>query len=244
MARKFIVYPKTISAATDTTRLYVEFYPYERYGIGSAPGRKSATVSGRNLLAALKKLVDKMQLYVDSDLIEEEGWTAEDVINQIDMSNGDGCDHIVILKNLDTDEVLITGFDDMEEMEDWDDDEDDIESSTEVTASTNHSVAEISTALLDAYVNDGEDLGLTEADYEDCPFYNDSNGYRTDLAKAIAAVPAVQEATLLQYAFGNDESLDVTVYADHEWACTFLTEHRNGLGHRIMQVDRNGKFIN
>ena len=124
MSRKFTVYPKKVSAATDTVRLYVEFYPYERYGIGPAPGRKSATVSGLNLLEALKKLVDKMQLYVDSDLIEENGWTAEDVIKQIDMSNGDGCDHIVVLKNLDTDEELITGFDEMEETEDWDDDED------------------------------------------------------------------------------------------------------------------------
>lgn len=244
MARKFTVHPKTVAAATDTTRLYVEFYPYERYGIGAAPGRKSATVSDRSLLGALKKLVDRMQLYIDSDDIDLEGWTAEDVIRQIDMSNGDGCDHIVILKNLDTDEVLISGFDEMEEAEDWDDDEDDIESSTKVTAATKHSVAEISTALLDAYVKDGEELGLTEDDYEDCPFYNDSNGYRTDLAKAIAAVPAVQEANLLKYAFGNDESLDVTVYADYEWACTFLTEHRSGAGHRIMQVDRNGKFIN
>ena len=93
-------------------------------------------------------------------------------------------------------------------------------------------------------MKDGEDLGLTEDYYEDCPFYNDSNGYRTDLAKAIAAVPAVQGATLLKYAFGNDESLNVAVYADYEWACTFLTEHRWGLGYRIMQVDRHGKFIN
>lgn len=109
-----------VTAAANTVRLYVEFYPYERY---TQTSRKTATVSGRDLLHALKKMVDRMRLYIDSDAIEDYGWTAEQVIDNIQSSNGDGCDYIVILKDINTDEVYIEAFDEME-TEDWDEDED------------------------------------------------------------------------------------------------------------------------
>lgn len=121
MAKKFTVHPKTVTAATDTVRLYVEFYPYARY---ERVSKKTATVSGKDLLEALKKMVDKMRLYMDSEDIEDNGWTADQVIDRILESNGDGCDYIVTVKNRDTDEVLIDEYDEME-TEDWDDDEDD-----------------------------------------------------------------------------------------------------------------------
>ena len=98
-------------------RLYVEFYPYERYGGGS--GLKKATVSGTDELDALKKLVDHMGLYIDSEEIEEEGYSFEDCINNIAMSNGDGCDFVVVLKNKDSGEIYFQ--ENYEEEEDWDD---------------------------------------------------------------------------------------------------------------------------
>ena len=102
------------NTADNSVKLRVEFEVYERFGSG---GIKRATVSGPTLLDALKKMTDKMGLYVDSEVIEENQMTAEDVIKSIDMSNGDGCDYIIQLKNLTTGEVLIQGQDFSEE--DW-----------------------------------------------------------------------------------------------------------------------------
>lgn len=105
-------------AVNKPVKLYVEFYPYERYGGGS--GLKKATVSGVDKLDALKKLVDHMGLYIDSEIIEEEGYSFDDCIKSISMSNGDGCDFINVLMDKNTGEVFIDeGYN---EEEDWDDD--------------------------------------------------------------------------------------------------------------------------
>lgn len=103
-------------AVSKPVKLYVEFYPYERYGGGS--GLKKATVSGVDRLDALKKLTDHMGLYIDSEVIEEEGYSFEDCIKSISMSNGDGCDFINVLMDKNTGEVFIDeGYN---EEEDWD----------------------------------------------------------------------------------------------------------------------------
>ena len=105
-------------AADQRVRLYVEFYPYTRYG--PEEGLKKATVSGTDKLDALKKLVDHMGLYIDSEVIEEEGYSFEDCINSIRISNGDGCDFINVLMDKTTGEKFIDeGYN---EEEDWDDD--------------------------------------------------------------------------------------------------------------------------
>lgn len=105
-------------AVDKPVKLYVEFYPYERYG--PLPGLKKATVSGTDKLDALKKLVDHMGLYIDSEIIDEEGYSFEDCINSIRMSNGDGCDFINVLMDKNTGEKFIDeGYN---EEEDWDDD--------------------------------------------------------------------------------------------------------------------------
>lgn len=103
-----------MSAKTPKVTLQVKFEPYRRYEQAS---NRSATVSGATLLDALKKMVDNMLLYIDSDQIEEEGWTAEEVLDEIEMTNGDGCDYIYFLKNLTTGEIYIDG-DEPEEEED------------------------------------------------------------------------------------------------------------------------------
>ena len=120
-------------------RLYVEFYPYERYG--SSEGLKRATVSGTDKLDAIKRLVDHMGLYIDSEIIEEANYSFEDVINSIVSSNGDGCDFIVVLKNKNSGEIYIE--EDYEEEEDWDDDFDESlkESSTSTLSDKSNSIS-------------------------------------------------------------------------------------------------------
>lgn len=105
---------RVVKAATenDSVKLRVEYEVYERFSSG---GIKRATVSGSTLLDALKKMVDKMGLYITSNDIENQNMSAEEVIERITESNGDGCDYIIQLKNLTTKEVLIQGEDFSEE---------------------------------------------------------------------------------------------------------------------------------
>lgn len=100
------------TAEDNSVKLRVEYEVYTRNGSG---GIKRATVSGPTLFDALKKLVDKMGLYITSEDIEKQKMTSEAIIENIDMSNGDGCDYIIQLKNLTTGEVLIQGEDFSEE---------------------------------------------------------------------------------------------------------------------------------
>lgn len=58
-------------------------------------------------LQALKDMVDKMQLYLDSDEIEEENMDCNQIIKSIEESNGDGCDGIISLKDLLTNQKII-----------------------------------------------------------------------------------------------------------------------------------------
>ena len=106
-----------IESNTDPAKLKVTYMPYDRFGGGDVV--KTATVSGPDLLSALKKMCDHMTLYLDSEYIEDEGMTAQDVIESIEESNGDGCDYILALANLTTGEVLLRG-DYVPEDEDWD----------------------------------------------------------------------------------------------------------------------------
>ena len=105
-----------VTAADEGVKLQVKFDPYERYG--SNKPTKTATVSGTDVLDALKKMADRMQLYITSEDIEDEEYTAEDVIDRIESENGDGCDFIYFIKNLTTNEMLLdSGY---SEEEDWD----------------------------------------------------------------------------------------------------------------------------
>ena len=99
--------------------LEVKFEVYGRYGDGGEI--ITAKVSGKDLRHALMRMVDKMRLYIDSDDIKEKNLTAEQILDSISESNGDGCDMIYLLKNLTTNEVLIDCSDCYEE-QDWDDD--------------------------------------------------------------------------------------------------------------------------
>lgn len=102
--------------------LYVEYEPYERY---TQSPIKKARVSGPTLLEALKKLVDNMRLYIDSEDIEDQDMNDQEVIEAIQRWNGDGCDWIFLLKNLTTNEILIEEEYYEDEAENWDDEDDD-----------------------------------------------------------------------------------------------------------------------
>ena len=104
-----------ISASGNSVTLQLTYYPYERYG-GS--GKKTVKISAPTVFDALVKMVDNLRLYFDSDDIEDDEMTEEDIISTIESQNGDGCDYITELKNLNTGEILLEGYDDFAEYED------------------------------------------------------------------------------------------------------------------------------
>ena len=115
------------AASGGKVTLQVTYEVYDRYGYG---GRvKTAKVSGKDLRHALTRMVDKMGLYIDSEEIEEENLTVEQILDRIEMSNGDGCDFVLLLKNLTTGDVLFD-YDEADEEENWDNDEELEESTT------------------------------------------------------------------------------------------------------------------
>lgn len=85
-------------------KLRVEYEVYTRFGSG---GIKRATISGPTLLDALTKMVGKMGLYLLPEEIQERQMSPKDIVEEIKMSNGDGCDFIFLLKNLSTGETYI-----------------------------------------------------------------------------------------------------------------------------------------
>ncbi len=109
----------SISSSTNSAgvKLLLEYEPYERYG--GSTGLKRVTIRGNDLLDALTKMVDHLLLYVDREIIEEEDYTAEDIIQSIQASNGDGCDYIVLLQNQTTGEVYIESEYYEDEEEEW-----------------------------------------------------------------------------------------------------------------------------
>lgn len=113
----------TMSESTGRVTLEVMFEKYIRYGDG---GIHTAKISGKDEVDALIRMCDKMRLYIDSDWAEEfkeetgSYLTVENIIENISMNNGDGCDYIFYIKNLTSGETLLDegGAD----AEDWDDD--------------------------------------------------------------------------------------------------------------------------
>lgn len=97
-------------------RLHVEYEPYLRY---ERAGRRKANVTAPTLLEALKKMVDNLGLYLTSEDIEDEGYSPEQIIQSIQSTNGDGCDYIIILKNVTTGEVYIDDYYEDDEEDEW-----------------------------------------------------------------------------------------------------------------------------
>lgn len=94
------------AAKSNSTTLEIMYDPYERYG--SKPIR-TIRVEGDNLVDALANYVEsgEVLVYLDKDTIEEENMNARQIIQQLKDENGDGCDWIYYMKNLNTGKFLI-----------------------------------------------------------------------------------------------------------------------------------------
>lgn len=77
---------------------------YEDYPDGRI---KKATFEGTDRLDALKKMTDSLGFYIESSDIEDNGWSADDVIEELWSTNGDGCDFIIELKDKTANEILM-----------------------------------------------------------------------------------------------------------------------------------------
>ena len=86
---------------SESTELYVKFEDYPDGNI------KEATFFGSSRSEALKAMVDSLLLYLDVDTIEDDDLSDEDIINALEAQNGDGCDYIILLKDMKTGEVLM-----------------------------------------------------------------------------------------------------------------------------------------
>lgn len=80
---------------------------YEDYPDGNI---KVEYFTGNSLLDALKKMADKLLLYIDVETIEEDEMSADDVLKAIETRNGDGCDYIITMENTRTGELLMDFF--------------------------------------------------------------------------------------------------------------------------------------
>lgn len=120
----------TLTEASDKVTLQITYEPYERYG---SSGLKTIKVLGKDELSALKRAIDEMLLYITREQIEEENMSVDDIIEEIECSNGDGCDYIVEIKNLNTGNVLLSSDYEVEEY----DDEEDFDESYKVKAKIN-----------------------------------------------------------------------------------------------------------
>lgn len=83
------------------SELYVKFEDYPDGNI------KEETFSGSTRSEALKAMVDSLLLYLDVDTIEDDNLSDEDIIKSLEERNGDGCDYIILLKDMKTGEVLM-----------------------------------------------------------------------------------------------------------------------------------------
>ena len=106
-----VIYPieEYVGSASNTSggvTLEVEFEPYDRY---TNHGVKKIRVKGSDLYQALCKMCDKMCLYLDSEQIEEEEMSTDNIIESIESSNGDGCDYIFYIKNISNGKMLLQG---------------------------------------------------------------------------------------------------------------------------------------
>lgn len=108
---------------------------YSRYGGG---GVRTSTFTAKSDEAALCKVLDNCMYGAPEDVEDrefgEEGYifpSKESLIDRIYNQNGDGCDYILSLENIETGEMLVEDENFSEEEEDWDDEdgvaEDDVE---------------------------------------------------------------------------------------------------------------------
>lgn len=78
---------------------------------GESPVREYRFLAGSQQ-EMIEKLVEKVGTYYEVDEIKElieEGYTCDEILDQIFESNGDGCDFIIRLVNVTKNEVIYDG---------------------------------------------------------------------------------------------------------------------------------------
>ena len=95
-------------------KLEVVYEKYDRFG---GDGTHKRIIERDTYLQALKDMCDRMSLYIDSDVIEENEMSCEQIIDSIVESNGDGADFIISLKDLISGEQIIS--EDYYDEEEW-----------------------------------------------------------------------------------------------------------------------------
>lgn len=102
------MFGESITSATEPTGKVTLICKYEKYMRYETGGLHRVQCTGKDLLDALKKLTTKVgTLYLDPEQIEEDNMTADEVLDEIMSTNGDGCDWIVLLQNKTTGETYI-----------------------------------------------------------------------------------------------------------------------------------------
>ena len=101
------MFNKRVTSATEPTGKVTLVCLYERYTRHESDGLRRVWCTGDNLLDALETLTTKIDLYLYPEEIEEKGMTADDVIDNIIATNGDGCAWIALLQNKTTGEIYI-----------------------------------------------------------------------------------------------------------------------------------------
>lgn len=95
---------KKKNANNQKVKLEVVYEEYVRYGCGDTV---KAIIERDTLLEALKDMVGNMGLYLTREDIEENEMSADDILESIEESNGDGCDMIFSIKDLLTNKTLL-----------------------------------------------------------------------------------------------------------------------------------------
>jgi hypothetical protein len=82
------------------------FLPYDRYPSGRIP-YKTITVKGATEVDALAQLAYELDIYLSPEEIYDDNMAVNDILQEIEERNGDGCDYISFLKNVTTGDIYI-----------------------------------------------------------------------------------------------------------------------------------------
>lgn len=104
------------SSSDQAVKLHVKFEPYERYTTSPI---KEAYAYGPNLREGLATLCNNMLISPDYDDIYEDEMTAEQILDRIEYTNGDGADYIILLEDEYSGKVFISDDEYHTEPEEW-----------------------------------------------------------------------------------------------------------------------------
>lgn len=93
-------------AVTEEVTLEVKFEAYERYA-ADAPAIFTQTYTGKNFLDALINALDSIGIFQYIGCYYD--MNADQIISNLEMSNGDGCEYIFYIKNLNSGDIIFEG---------------------------------------------------------------------------------------------------------------------------------------